>query len=122
MRRALKPVLFDDEELEDNRKVRDPVAPAKASPSAKRKKLTRRTVDGFEVHSFKTLIAEMAFDRGDGHAHEELLSAQKRRGDQTGRNARRCDPVSYSRVRTTRCVPSKRKLVFAVTARINGRY
>ena len=60
MRRALRPVLFDDEELEINRTLRDPVAPAKASGSAKRKKLTRRTVDGFDVHSFETLMIEMA--------------------------------------------------------------
>lgn len=56
LRDALKPVLFDDEELEENRKTRDPVAPAEASPSAKKKKVKRVTADGLPVQSFETLI------------------------------------------------------------------
>jgi transposase len=38
MRKALAPLLFDDEELDENRKKRDPVKPAKPSDSAKRKR------------------------------------------------------------------------------------
>ena len=38
MRKALAPLLFDDEELTERRKVRHPVKPQEASPSAKRKK------------------------------------------------------------------------------------
>ena len=38
MREALRPLLFDDEQLEQDRQTRDPVAPARSSPSAKRKK------------------------------------------------------------------------------------
>ena len=38
MRKALAPLLFDDEELDENRKTRDPVKPAKPSVSAKKKK------------------------------------------------------------------------------------
>jgi transposase len=56
MRKALAPLLFDDEELDGDRTRRDPVAPAQASLSAKRKKVQRRTPDGFEVHSFRTLL------------------------------------------------------------------
>ncbi|MFQ5791846.1 MAG: IS1634 family transposase [Acidobacteriota bacterium] len=60
MRKALAPLLFDDEELDEQRKKRDPVAPARQSASAKRKKTSRRTPDGFPVHSFETLMEELA--------------------------------------------------------------
>ena len=60
MRRALAPLLFEDEELAEDRKRRDPVLPAKASGSAERKKAARQTVDGLPVHSFDTLMAELA--------------------------------------------------------------
>ncbi|MFQ5561338.1 MAG: IS1634 family transposase [Nitrospinota bacterium] len=59
MRKALKPLLFEDEELEDSRKTRDPVAPAKPSQTAKDKKKNKKTKDGFPVHSLKTLLIEM---------------------------------------------------------------
>jgi transposase len=60
MRKALAPLLFDDERREEERQKRDPVGPAKPSPSAKRKKTTRSTVDGLPVHSFGTLLQELA--------------------------------------------------------------
>ncbi len=60
MRAALAPLMFADEELEKNRETRDPVAPPEPSPSAKKKKETRRNSAGFEVHSFPTLLAELA--------------------------------------------------------------
>jgi transposase len=56
MRKALAPLLFEDEEVDSLRKTRDPVAKAEPSESAKRKKATRVTVDGFPVHSFRTLL------------------------------------------------------------------
>ena len=60
MRKALAPLLFDDEELNVNRKKRDPVAPAKPSVSANKKKSSRKTEQGFTVHSFDTLLTELA--------------------------------------------------------------
>ena len=59
MRKALAPLLFDDEELDEQRNRRDPVKPTKPSASAKRKKTVRLTPDGLEVHSFQTLLAEL---------------------------------------------------------------
>ncbi len=59
MRKALAPLLFDDETLPDNRKTRDPVKPAVASPSAKKKKAQKLTPEGFVVHSFLTLMAAL---------------------------------------------------------------
>jgi len=56
MRKALAPVLFDDEELDEQRMRRDAVAPAQSSASAKQKKKTQRTEDGYQVHSFDTLL------------------------------------------------------------------
>ena len=60
MRQALAPLLFADEELELKSKNRDPVAPAKPSESAKRKKTKLQTANGFPVHSFNTLMEMLA--------------------------------------------------------------
>ena len=59
MRQALAPLLFDDEELEQRRQTRDPVAPAQPSPAAQQKKARRLTVDGLPIHSFHTLLAAL---------------------------------------------------------------
>jgi len=59
MRQRLKPVLFDDESLADDRKTRHPVRPAQSSKSAKTKKALRETETGMPVHSFDTLLQEL---------------------------------------------------------------
>jgi len=59
MRRSLAPLLFDDEQLPEDRKTRDAVAPAKPSEAATRKKRTHQTEDGLPVHSFSTLLAAL---------------------------------------------------------------
>jgi len=59
MRKAWAPLLFGEEELEGNRKVRDPVKPAKPSLSAAKKKSRRLTAEGFVVQSFDTLLEEL---------------------------------------------------------------
>ncbi len=59
LRRALAPLLFDDEDLEAHRARRDPVLRAEPSASAKRKKSKRQTEDGLPIHSFATLMAEL---------------------------------------------------------------
>ena len=59
MRQALSSLLFDDELLCVERKHRDPVAPAKPSTSARKKKSARETEEGLPIHSFATLMAEL---------------------------------------------------------------
>jgi transposase len=59
MRKALASLLFDDEELDEKRKSRDPVKPAKPSVSAKKKKGQKLTSEGFVVQSFDTLLEEL---------------------------------------------------------------
>lgn len=59
MRKALAPLLFDDEALPTERWQRDPVSPAQSSALAKRKKKTLTTADGFPIHSFDTLMEEL---------------------------------------------------------------
>jgi transposase len=59
MRKALAPLLFDDEELDGNRQRRDPVKPAQSSESAKKKKNLRLTTEGLVVQSFDTLLMEL---------------------------------------------------------------
>ena len=60
LRRAWAPLLFEDEERWEQRQHRDPVLSAEPSPSAQRKKHSQETADGLPVHSFETLIAELA--------------------------------------------------------------
>ena len=59
LRRAWRSLLFADEELDRDRQQRDPVAPAKPSASARRKKSTHETAAGLPVHSFRTLLTHM---------------------------------------------------------------
>ena len=59
MRQKLAPLLFDDEELPEDRWRRDPVAPAEPSPAAQKKKRARQTEDGLPVHSFSTLLTTL---------------------------------------------------------------
>jgi len=56
MRKALAPVLFEDEELDEARTTRDPVAKAEPSESVKQKKTARITPGGWPVHSFQSLM------------------------------------------------------------------
>ncbi|MCC5904707.1 MAG: hypothetical protein JJU13_00745, partial [Balneolaceae bacterium] len=58
-RKALPPLLFDDEELEHTRYERDPETPAEPSKSANKKKHTGKTNDGLIVQSFDTLLANL---------------------------------------------------------------
>jgi len=60
MRQSLAPLLFQDEQLSQDRMHRDPVAPAEASVSAKAKKASRVTAEGSPCHSFDTLLRELA--------------------------------------------------------------
>ena len=60
LRRALAPILFEDDQLEMERKRRDPIRPAEPTASAKMKKATHTTPEGLPVHSFETLMAELA--------------------------------------------------------------
>jgi transposase len=59
LRRAWEPLLFEDEELAEDRRRRDPVRPARASESARRKKKTHATPEGLPVHSFRSLLAHL---------------------------------------------------------------
>ena len=61
MRSALKSVLFDEDDHEAARAARaDVVAAKKPSPSAKRKAESKCTPDGMPVHSFQTLLKDLA--------------------------------------------------------------
>ena len=60
MRRALAPMLYDDEEREALLSVRsNPVAKAPRSDSARLKEGAHRTPDGLAVHSFQSLLADL---------------------------------------------------------------
>jgi transposase len=67
LRRAWRPLLFADEEVATARNERDPVQPAEASQSARRKKKTKRNAAGEPVHSFRTLLAELARQARNTH-------------------------------------------------------
>ena len=59
LRQAWEPLLFEDEELAEDRRHRDPVAPAQASKSARLKKQTRASSGGLPIQSFRTLLAHL---------------------------------------------------------------
>jgi transposase len=61
MRQALKPILFDDHDKAAAEAARTSiVAKAKRSKAADRKALTKRTDDGLPVHSFRSLLGDLA--------------------------------------------------------------
>jgi hypothetical protein len=61
MRRALAPLLFDDEDPAAAQAQRTSVvAPAQRSQSAAEKAASKKTVDGLPVHSFQSLLADLA--------------------------------------------------------------
>jgi hypothetical protein len=61
MRSRLAPILFDDHDRAAAAAERlSIVAPAERSPAARRKVATRRTDDGLPVHSFRSLLSDLA--------------------------------------------------------------
>ena len=61
MRRALAPILFEDDDKPAGEKLRSSiVAPAQRSERAEAKALSKKTSDGEPVHSFKTLLRDLA--------------------------------------------------------------
>jgi len=61
MERALAPMLFKDDDHQAAEQARtSPVAPATRSASAHRKVTTKKTAERLPVHSFKSLLADLA--------------------------------------------------------------
>lgn len=60
MKEAWRPLLFSDEEWEQNLYREDPVSSARRSKEAKIKARTKKRVDGGMVHSFKTLLSSLS--------------------------------------------------------------
>jgi transposase len=61
MREKLAPILFDDHNREAAEARRESiVAPAQRSPEAEAKDFSKRTEDGLPVHSFRTLLTDLA--------------------------------------------------------------
>jgi transposase len=61
LRAALAPLLFDDNDPAGAQEQRrSPVAPAQRSQAAQKKASRKRTEDGLPVHSFQTMLADLA--------------------------------------------------------------
>jgi len=60
MRRALAPMLFDDDDKAAAHRRKSVVAKAQRSEKAERKARTKLTSDGAPVHSFQTLLRDLA--------------------------------------------------------------
>lgn len=61
MRQRLAPILFDDDDKPQAQSARASiVAPAQRSASAQRKAQTKQTSEGMKVHSFQTLLGDLA--------------------------------------------------------------
>lgn len=74
MRRALAPMLFDDDDSQAAEAAcKSIVSPAERSPRAKNKDYSKQTEEGLPVHSFQTLLKDLA----------TLTRNEVRVGDQT---------------------------------------
>ena len=75
MRQALAPILFDDDDPQAAEAARQSmVSPAERSPKAKSKDLLKRTEDGMPVHSFQTLLKDLAtLTRNEVRVGEQTL-------------------------------------------------
>ena len=93
LRRAWRPLLFEDEELDHDRATRDPVAAAAPSDSVRRKKSTHRTVGGLPVHSFRTLLAHL------GCRSRETYRVESDPGGATFARVTELDPVQGEALR-----------------------
>lgn len=61
MRARLAPILFEDHDRDQGAALRaSPVAKAQVSPAAQRKAKTKRTDDGLPLHSFRSLLDDLA--------------------------------------------------------------
>ena len=60
MRRALAPMLFDDDAAAAEAGRSSPVAPAQRSKAARAKAGRKRTPDGLPVHSLRSLLGDLA--------------------------------------------------------------
>ena len=99
LKRTWSPLLFADEQLAEHRARRDPVLPAQAAAEVREKKRSRRTQDGYPVHSFRTLLAVLGTQCrdtcqfGDGPARHRNRQAQR-----TDSPANRSLPAARTRV------------------------
>ena len=75
MRQALAPMLFDDDDPQAAEAARKSiVSPAERSSKAKRKDFLKRTEDGMLVHSFQTLLKDLAtLTRNEVRVGEQTL-------------------------------------------------
>jgi transposase len=75
MRQALAPILFDDDDPQAAEAARNSiVSPAERSPKAKSKDFLKRTEDGMPVHSFQTLLKDLAtLTRNEVRVGEQTL-------------------------------------------------
>ena len=61
MRKLLAPILFDSHDKEAAKQLQaSSVTPAQRSPGARKKDATKHTEDGLPVHSFQTLLEDLA--------------------------------------------------------------
>jgi len=75
MRQALAPMLFDDDDPQAAEAARSSiVSPAARSPKAQSKDDSKRTADGLPVHSFQTLLKDLAtLTRNEVRVGEQTL-------------------------------------------------
>lgn len=75
MRQALAPILFDDDDPQAAEAARNNiVSPAARSPKAQNKDYSKRTEDGLPVHSFQTLLKDLAtLTRNEVRVGEQIL-------------------------------------------------
>ena len=82
MRQCLAPMLFDDTDKEEAEALRSSVvAQAQRSKAAVKKQTTGMTPDGLPVHSFHTLLADLATMARNTISHRDQPALSADRGD-----------------------------------------
>ena len=82
MRERLKPMLFDDEYLDEASASRaSPVAKAVRSEHAKAKDASKLADDGLPLHSFRTLLQDLGHAGLQHHPHPPQSRGQDRHHD-----------------------------------------
>ena len=78
LHQAWEPLLFEDEELAEERRHRDPVAAAQASKSARLKRKTRRTSSGRSADPEFSNVAGSSGDALSEHVRGDHDTARQR--------------------------------------------
>ena len=114
MRRRLAPLVFDDEDRAGAEAARSSVvAPAQVSESSRRKARRKRADDGRPVHSFRTLLGDLATLHEEPRGAPSARCRAIRTPHPTHRTAARSVPVTRREAAVVYPATNRQKSVFS---------